>query len=135
MRLQAACHRYAGQPTLLIINSDPTLHNIHAMPRVNRGFNIAQPRRGMKTERTFTQPEVMIRVKCDVHPWMASYIGVLEHPYYGVTGADGLVTLKGIPPGEYVIAAWHERYGEQEERITIGAAEEKSIEFRFKERL
>lgn len=120
---------------LLIVNSDPTLHNIHAIPQVNRGFNVAQPRRGMKSERTFTRPEVMIRVKCDVHPWMASYIGVLDHPYYSITGGDGAATLKNIPPGEYIIAAWHERYGEQEQRIMIRAAEQKNIEFRFKESL
>lgn len=121
-----------NQP-LLIVNSDPTLHNIHAMPQINRGFNIAQPRRGMKTERTFTRQEVMIRVKCDVHPWMASYIGVLSHPYYAVSGSDGSGTLGSIPPGEYVVAAWHERYGEQEQRVTVSPGSLKKLEFRFKE--
>jgi hypothetical protein len=119
--------------TLLIVNSDPTLHNIHALPQINRGFNIAQPRRGMKTERTFTRPEVMIRVKCDVHPWMASYIGVLNHPYFAVSGTDGAGGLRNVPAGEYVVAAWHERYGEQEQRITLSAADEKTVEFRFVE--
>jgi plastocyanin len=123
-----------NQP-LLIVNSDPTMHNVHAMAQVNRGFNIAQPRRGMTLQRTFTQPEVMVRVKCDVHPWMAAYIGVMEHPYFAVSGSDGTATLNGVPPGEYVIAAWHERYGEQEQRMSLGAAETKRVEFRFKESL
>jgi len=119
-----------NQP-LQIVNSDPTLHNIHALPKLNDGFNIAQPRKGMKTEKFFTQPEIMVRVKCDVHSWMSCYIGVLDHPFFAVTGSDGTCELRGLPPGEYLIAAWHEKYGTQEQTLVVKAGEEKKIVFTY----
>ncbi|MBI4548429.1 MAG: hypothetical protein HY707_10635 [Ignavibacteriae bacterium] len=117
---------------LVILNSDPTLHNIHALPKINRGFNLAQPRRGMKTEKTFSLPEIMIRVKCDVHSWMSCYIGVLDHPFFGVTDSTGVCGLKDVPPGEYLITAWHEEYGTMEQKVTVKAGESATINFAFK---
>jgi hypothetical protein len=121
----------AKQP-LKIRNSDDTLHNVHAMPSKNKEFNIGQPNKGMETIRTFGTPEVMVKFKCDVHPWMAGYIGVLDHPFYGVTGEDGAFALKNLPAGEYEIAAWHEKYGEQTQRVKVGDGEAKEITFTFK---
>ena len=69
-----------GQP-LTIVNDDPTLHNIHALPKNNQEFNVGQPIQGMKMNETFTTPEVMVPFKCDVHGWMNAYVGVLDHPY------------------------------------------------------
>src|SRR5262249_57309281 len=74
--------------TLEIVNSDPTLHNIHALPKGNQEFNTDQPIQGMKTTHTFTAKEVMVPFKCDVHGWMNAYVGVLDHPYYAVTDKD-----------------------------------------------
>ena len=74
-----------GQP-LEIVNSDPTLHNIHAMPKDNAEFNNGQPIQGMKMTHTFTKPEVMVPFKCDVHGWMNAYVGVMDNPYFAVTG-------------------------------------------------
>ncbi|MFQ5600512.1 MAG: carboxypeptidase regulatory-like domain-containing protein [Candidatus Krumholzibacteriia bacterium] len=118
---------------LKIINSDPTLHNIHAVPTVkgNREFNIGMPRQGMEFTKTFPKPEVMVRIKCDVHPWMASYIGVLTHPYYAVTGDDGSFEITGLPPGEYTIEAWHEKYGTQTRTITVGDSPQVEANFTF----
>ena len=117
---------------LIMRNSDATLHNVHASPTANREFNIGQPVQGMENTRTFNQEEVMIPFKCDVHPWMSAYAGVLQHPYFGVTGEDnGTVVLDNLPPGEYVIAAWHEEYGEQTQRITLGDSESKELTFTF----
>ena len=59
-------------------NSDPTLHNVHSLPSASRAFNNAMPMKGMTLHRKFTAPEVMVRIKCDVHPWMAAYVGVLS---------------------------------------------------------
>jgi hypothetical protein len=119
-----------NQP-LLIVNSDPVLHNIHALPKVNDQFNVAQPRIGTKTEKMFTKPEVMVRVKCDVHSWMGCYIGVLDHPFYAVTDSAGSCQLKGLPPGDYLISVWHEKYGPLEQRVSLAAGEKKKIQFRF----
>ncbi|MFN2420932.1 MAG: carboxypeptidase regulatory-like domain-containing protein [Gemmatimonadota bacterium] len=118
-----------GQP-LIIKNSDGILHNINTQPTVNQGFNISQPVE-METEREFSAAEVMIPVKCDVHGWMEAYIGVQDHPYMAVTGEDGSFSLANLPPGEYIIEAWHERYGTQTQTVTVGPQESKEISFTF----
>jgi plastocyanin len=120
-----------GQP-LEILNSDPTLHNIHAMPKGNQEFNTGQPIQGMKTSHTFTAKEVMVPFKCDVHGWMNAYVGVLDHPYYAVTGADGKFELKSLPPGTYTIEAWHEKLGTTTQSVTLGQKETKEVNFTFK---
>ena len=119
-----------GQP-LEILNSDPTLHNIHAQPSANQEFNVGQPVQGMKTARTFTRPEVMVPFKCDVHGWMNAYAGVLDHPYFAVTDAEGRFELKSLPPGTYTVEAWHERLGTATERVTLGPNETKAVTFSF----
>lgn len=121
----------ANQP-IKIVNSDGVLHNVNARPTKNQGFNIGQPVKDMSTIKTFTTPEVMIPVKCDVHPWMHSFIGVQNHPYAAVTSDDGSFALKNLPPGEYEIEAWHEKFGTAVQKVTVGANETKKIEFTFK---
>ena len=122
-----------GQP-LEIINDDPTLHNIHALPSNNQEFNVGQPIQGMKTTHIFLANEVMVPFKCDVHGWMNAYVGVLDHPYFFVTGEDGRFSLKGLPPGTYTIEAWHEKLGTATQSVTLGAKETKNIAFVFKNR-
>lgn len=116
---------------LEIRNSDPVLHNIKAKPVKNRPFNVSQPSAGMKTLRTFTAPEVMVPLECNVHGWMNAYLGVLPHPFYAVTGADGSFSIKGLPPGTYTIEAWHEKYGTQTATVTVAAAGSKTQDFTF----
>ncbi len=117
--------------TLQIVNSDETLHNIHAMPKNNKEFNIGQPIKGLKTDKTFDNVEVMVPFKCDVHKWMNSYAGVLDHPYFAVTGLDGSFNIPDLPPGNYVVEAWHERLGTQEMNITVGEKETVEASFAF----
>ena len=119
---------------LTIRNSDGILHNINASPSENRPFNVSQPV-NMDTQRSFSVPEVMIPVRCDVHGWMNAYIGVLDHPYYAVTGQDGSVSLEGLPPGDYVVEAWHERYGVQTANVTVATGETADISFEFTEEM
>ena len=121
----------AGQ-NIDILNSDPTLHNIHSLPEKNEPFNLAMPVQGMKYTKKFDQPEVMIRIKCDVHGWMSAYCGVLSHPFFAVTAADGTYTIKDLPAGTYTIEAWHEKLGTQTQQVTVGAQESKPAAFTFK---
>jgi len=117
-----------GQP-VEIVNSDPTLHNIHAVPKANQEFNNGQPIQGMKMSHTFTAKEVMVPFKCDVHGWMNAYVGVLDHPFFAVTDAGGNFALKGLPPGTYTIEAWHEKFGAVTQSVTLGAKESKDVNF------
>lgn len=120
----------AGQ-TLKILNSDPFQHNIHALPEENRPFNYSQPMQGMERETTFREPEVMVRVKCDVHPWMLAWVGVLAHPYHSTTGDEGTYQLANLPAGTYTIEAWHEEYGTQTQTVTVGDGETATLDFTF----
>jgi plastocyanin len=117
---------------LEIVNSDPTLHNIHAMPKANTEFNNGQPIQGMKMDHTFTAKEVMVPFKCDVHGWMNAYVGVLDHPFFAVTDEDGKFDIKGLPPGTYTIEAWHEKGGTVTQSVTVGPSESKDITFAIK---
>ena len=120
----------AGQP-IEILNSDATLHNIHAWPQANQEFNMGQALQGMKDTHTFTTQEIMVPFRCDVHRWMNSFVGVVAHPFFAVTGADGAFSLKGLPPGTYTIEAWHEKFGTKTASVTIGAKESKDVAFTF----
>lgn len=108
----------AGQQ-LDILNNDGTLHNIHALPKVNKEFNKAQPRSKKKLSVKFEKPEAPFKVKCDVHPWMGAYIGVFDHPCFSVSGDDGTYVISDLKPGEYVIEAWHEKLGSQTANVTV----------------
>jgi len=119
--------------TLDIRNSDATLHNIHALPVVNNQFNEGQPVQGMVSKKKFDKVEMTpFRMKCDVHGWMHSYMAVMPHPFYAVSAADGSFTIPNLPPGQYTLVAWHEKYGAQEQKITVGAKEAKTVAFTFK---
>ncbi len=100
----------AGQPVQLL-NSDPTLHNIHAVTKINKAFNVGLPMAGSKAVKKFDQPEVMVSMKCDLHSWMQGWVGVVNHPYFAITDSEGYFELKNVPRGNYIIEVWHERLG------------------------
>ncbi len=116
---------------LEILNSDATLHNVHAIPQNNREFNRAHATAGISHLHVFSTREVMVPFKCNVHNWMTAYAGVLDHPFYSVSGADGTFRLEGLPPGTYTIEAWHETLGTETQTVTIGEQEERDIAFTF----
>ena len=120
---------------LRIVNSDPTSHNIHPLPRNNREWNRSQPPGMPPLEESFAREEIVIPVKCNVHPWMRSYIAVFKHPFFSVTGSNGRFDLKNLPPGNYTIAAWHEKYGTQTQQVSIAVGETKTLDFVFRARL
>jgi plastocyanin len=116
-----------------IKNDDATLHNIHAMPAVNTAFNEGQPVQGMVANKKFDKVEMTpFRIKCDVHGWMKSFMAVMPHPYFSVSKMDGAFSIPNLPPGTYTIVAWHEKYGQQEQQVTVGPKETKQIAFSFK---
>jgi plastocyanin len=117
---------------LEVTNSDPVTHNIHPLAQINREWNHSQGAGDTPLARKFLKSEIMIRVKCNIHSWMRAYIGVLDHPYFAVTGPDGSFELKNLPPGDYVVEAWHETFGSQEQKVTIPAAGKVESTFTFK---
>jgi len=121
----------AGQQ-IQIKNSDQTLHNVHAMPKVNSQFNEGQPV-PMATNKKFDKVEpTPFRIKCDVHGWMKSYMAVLPSSYHSVSQTNGTFSIGNLPPGNYTLVAWHEKYGAQEQQVTVAAKEQKQVTFTFK---
>ena len=117
---------------LTIRNSDPLLHNVRAEAVVNQPFDIGTPAQQMEVPKTFATREVMVPVKCNVHPWMNGYIGVLEHPFFAVTDANGRFSIPALPAGTYTIEVWHERFGTQSRQITVAARDTKELTFTYK---
>lgn len=117
---------------LRVTNSDPVTHNIHPRPHENREWNHSQSPGAPPIERKFTKPEIMVRVKCNIHGWMHAWIGVVDNPYFAVTGSNGIFELKNIPPGKYTIVAWQELLGSQEQRVTVPATGTSSVTFTYK---
>jgi len=117
--------------TLQIVNSDATLHNVHGMPTQSKEFNLGMPIKGMKLKRKFDNAEVMVKVKCDVHPWMNAYVGVLPHPFYSVSGDDGSFEIKDLPAGTYTLEAWHEKYGTMTQEVTVADGGSQAVDFSF----
>ena len=122
----------AGQP-VKILNSDATMHNIHALPKVNREFNKGMPKSLKEISTVFDKSEDVFVIKCDVHPWMKSYTQVFDHPYFAVTGTDGTFNIPNVPDGTYEIVAWQEKFKNKVliQSVTIkgGSA---SVDFNFK---
>lgn len=120
-----------NQP-LEISNSDPVTHSIHPMAQSNREWNHSQGSGEAPIVRRFPRPEVMIPVKCNIHSWMHCYIGVVDHPYFAVSDADGAFTIPNVPPGDYVLEAWHEKLGTQQLKVTVAPSGRQQADFKFK---
>jgi plastocyanin len=119
---------------LKVVNSDPVTHNIHPMAQVNREWNHSQGAGDPPLARKFIKPEIMIRVKCNIHSWMHAFIGVLDHPYFAVSNDDGTFEIKNLPPGTYTIAVWTETLGDQERQLTVAPQGKAEANFTFKEK-
>jgi len=109
---------------IVVKNSDPALHNVHPTPAVagNKEYNKAQLPKGPDLEFSWENPEVLLRFKCDVHPWMFAYVGLVDSPFFAVSGADGSFKIAGVPAGKYTIEAFHRKSGKPvTKEIEVGA--------------
>ena len=116
---------------LLIINDDPTHHNTHPTPKLNREWNQTQPPGAEPLVKTFSLQEVLIPFRCNQHPWEKAYVGVLDHPFFAVTDQFGNYEIRGLPTGTYTLVGWHERLGEQQMEITVRSGENRRVDFTF----
>ena len=119
-----------------ITNSDATQHNIHPTPKLNPEWNQTQANGAAPIEKSFARPEVLIPVKCNQHPWMKAYIGVMRHPFFAVSGKDGAFEIKGLPPGSYTVVAWREGGANGTEKtmnVTVPANGTAKADFAFGE--
>ena len=114
-----------------IDNEDPTIHNVHPMPRVNHPWNKSEPVGDPPIETSFPKPEMAIPIACNIHPWMRAFLFVFADPYFAVTTKNGAFELKNLPPGTYTIEAWQEKYGAQDQTVTVGPKDSKTLAFTF----
>lgn len=121
----------AGQ-YMNVKNSDPVSHNIHPKPTNNYDWNEQQSPGAVDLQHRFPRADIMIPVKCNVHSWMRAYIGVVDHPYFAVTGPDGSFELKNVPPGNYTVAVWHEELGEQKSTVRLAASGTAAVNFVYR---
>ena len=117
--------------TLQIKNSDSLLHNVHSLSTRGNAFNVSQPQAGMVYKVLLKNPDVIMRIKCDVHSWMTAYIGVEPHPYFAISGENGAFRIAGVPAGRYSIRTWHERYGQLTQAVTVKAGQTITIELGY----
>jgi plastocyanin len=119
----------AGQ-ILRIKSSDATLHNVHILSELNPGANFGMMEPGSR-DISFKSAE-RFKIKCDVHPWMSAWVVVIDHPYFCVTNKSGEFEIGNVPPGDYDVVAWQERFGELENTITVKAGEQSDMSFVFR---
>ena len=113
-------------------NSDPTMHNIHTMPATGEAsIDVSQGPMGTAQTRQFQQPETMLPVRCNNHPWMNAFINVSATPFFAVSAADGTFTITGLPPGNYTLAAVHEKLGEQDIQVTVPPSATAKADFTY----
>jgi len=122
----------AGQ-TFSVVNSDPVTHNIHPRAQNNREWNQSQDPGSPALARKFVRPEIMIRVKCNVHPWMKAWVGVVDSPYFAVSDKAGVFEIRNVPPGDYTLEVWHEQFGIQQEPVKLAASAKAEVAFQYKQ--
>jgi hypothetical protein len=116
---------------LLVGNGDPVTHNVRSFPTLNPAFNFGQPPDTDPRERVFERAEREIEVQCDFHLWMHAYIFVMDHPFFSVSEDDGEYAIKDLPPGDYTLETWHEKFGRQRKSVVVGSDDVADVNFTF----
>ena len=114
---------------LLVRNGDPLLHSVHVLPFANPNACFGQPAFSSIQRMVFNQEEVMVRVRCDIHPWMSAWIGVVTHPWFAVTDETGRFQLPALGQGSYAIVLWHESYKDVVRGVTVNPGETTTLDF------
>lgn len=121
--------------SIAAVNSDPVLHNIHTYEILGRAkktvFNVSQPEPGIITKAVNFKRGVAMKVECDAHDFMHSFVFVANNPYFAVVGADGSFTIDQVPPGSYTIKAWHGTLPEQKGKVEVAADGTATVDFQF----
>ena len=119
--------------TVVIVNSDPVMHNTHGFLGKQTVFNVALPVKGQRIEKPLTKPGIM-RIECDTHGWMLAWVYAADNPYYAVTRKDGTFSIADVPPGSYSLVAWQEYTGETEVPVTVKAKEPAQLTIELKKK-
>jgi plastocyanin len=117
--------------TLQVRNDDEIMHNVHSLSVKSNTFNVSEPKAGMVQQFKIKDEEVMLRIKCDIHSWMTTYVGVVSNPYFAVTNKAGMFEIANVPPGTYTIVAWQERYGPLTKTVTVKAGAPATVDFTY----
>jgi plastocyanin len=116
---------------LEVRNDDQTLHNVHAYAGAKALFNNAQPPGAAPIERAIPGDDGVVRIKCDVHPWMESYVVVNHNPYFGTSDKSGAFTLKNVPAGHHTLQAWQEKLGTKQIDVDVKPNQVTKVSFSF----
>jgi plastocyanin len=117
--------------TLQVKNSDDWMHNVHSLSAAGNDFNISEPKAGMVQSFKLKKEEVMLHIKCDIHSWMTSYVGVVTNPYFAVSNDGGNFEIANVPAGSYTILTWHERYGPLMQMVRVRAGATTTVDFAY----
>lgn len=113
-------------------NDDPTMHNVHVMPRMNPQWNRSELEGSAPFQTSFDNPEIMMPIQCNQHPWMKMFLNVVSNPFFSITARNGSYEINGLPPGTYTLAFVHEKLGEQDQQVVVGPKERKMLNLSFK---
>lgn len=117
---------------LRIKNSDNLLHNVHSSSSHRNSFNFGQPQAGISSDYKLNDEE-MLKLGCDVHRWMTAWVGIVDHPYFAVSGGDGSFVISNVPAGKRKITIWHERFGTLTQTVDVVAGGTATVNFSFSE--
>lgn len=117
--------------TLQVKNSDELMHNVHGLSARGNSFNVSEPKAGMVRQFTLKDEEVMLRIKCDIHSWMTTYVGIVANPYFSVSNGGGTFEIPNVPAGSYTILTWHERYGPMKQTVRVRAGATTTVDFTY----